>query len=141
MSGRTLTASRHHGWVTTVREPTQSERKFLHHLSSQVPGIQDWYHQDADGSPWMMVSYDFTDGRGIVATLRLDFDGARLAGGWSPACLNWDDGVRAEDAEIDVKGNDGLDVDVESPSQAANVAAPWFNKHIRRRGPASGLGD
>jgi hypothetical protein len=88
----------------------------------------------------MMVSYDFTDG-GIVATLRLDFDSGRLAGGWSPACLNWDAGVRAADAVIDVQGNDGLDVGVESLSQAANAAARWFKEHIRRRGSASGRVD
>src|SRR3954453_1208529 len=32
-------------------------------------------------------------------TVRLDFDGARLAGAGVAACLNWDGGVRAEYAE------------------------------------------
>ena len=35
----------------------------------------------------------------VRKTLRLDYDGHSLRGGWSPAFLSWDDGVRAADAD------------------------------------------
>jgi hypothetical protein len=104
---------------------------------SQVEDLQDWYHNDADGAPWLMVSYDFTNAGWITGTLRLDFDGARLVGGWSPAALNWDAEMRAEDAGIVIQEPEGLSVAVSSPSQAADVAARWFRLHIQRRESAS----
>jgi hypothetical protein len=43
-----------------------------------------------------------------IRVLRLDFDGVEIKGGWSPACLNWDDGVRAGDAGIDTSSSEGI---------------------------------
>jgi hypothetical protein len=120
-----------------ARNPTPSEYEFVRSLLSQVEDLQDWYHNDADGAPWLMVSYDFTNAGWITGTLRLDFDGARLVGGWSPAALNWDAEMRAEDAGIVIQEPEGLSVAVSSPSQAADVAARWFRLHIQRRESAS----
>jgi len=60
--------------------------------------------------------------------LRLDFDERGIRGGWSPASLNWDDGVRAEEARIDVSGPDGVRylADGASVEDLARRAAEWF---------------
>lgn len=65
-----------------------------------------WLHADADDVPWLLVSTDFVVAGAVRDTLRLDFDAAGVRGGWSPAFLNWDDGVRAQTAGIDVAGPD-----------------------------------
>ena len=102
-------------------------------MSQRVPGVQDWYHQDPDGEPWMLVSYDFVEGGAVRETLRVDYDGARLRGGWSPSCLNWDDGVRAAEAFIDTGPPDGLRMDlVSDPREAAAIASAWFRAHVER---------
>jgi hypothetical protein len=64
-------------------EPTTDEVAFFEDLSKLIPGLHDWYHEDANGSPWMVVSYDFVVNHAIRATLRLDYDGTSLRGGWS----------------------------------------------------------
>jgi hypothetical protein len=64
-------------------EPTADESAFLPALAKHVPDIQDWYHQDDDGTLWLIASYDFTQGNHIYQTLRLDYDGRHLRGGWS----------------------------------------------------------
>ena len=87
------------------------EARFFQELSKRVRGLDDWYHQDADGTLWMTVSYTFGPPGLAVGTLRLDYDGWDLRGGWSPADLNWDDGVKADDAQIDTGAPDGLSVD------------------------------
>jgi len=33
------------------------EARFFRELSKRVRGLDEWYHQDADGTPWMMVSH------------------------------------------------------------------------------------
>ena len=119
------------------REPTATERIFFDELSGLVPGLHDWYHDDPDGTPWMLVSHDFVVDRGIRATLRMDFDGEGLRGGWSPACLNWDSGVRACDAQIDTTGPDGLTEDDVDPKHAATLAAKWFATHIDKWAPST----
>jgi hypothetical protein len=81
----------------------------------------------------MTASYDFAQGNQIYETLRLDYDGKSLCGGWSPSCLNWDDGVRADDALIDTTGPDGLRLDCVDPTTDAAAAAAWFRRHIDRR--------
>jgi hypothetical protein len=117
----------------------EHEQCFYELVQDQVPGVDDWYHADDDGTPWMVVSYDFVVGQAVRATLRVDYDGARLRGGWSPGFLNWDDGVRAEEALIDTNGKDGLHHDgVEDPKRAAGLAAEWFRDHIERRADGSG---
>lgn len=119
------------------REPTATERLFFDELSVLVPGLHDWYHDDPDGTQWMLVSHDFVVGRGIRATLRVDFDGKCLRGGWSPACLNWDSGVRARDAQIDTTPPDGLSEDDVEPKHAAIVTADWFATHIAKWDPSA----
>lgn len=41
----------------------------------RLPELHDWYHEDPDGRPWMIVSHDFVVDRSIRATLRVDYDG------------------------------------------------------------------
>ena len=78
----------------------------------------------------------------IVKTARADFDGASAKGGWSPSCLDWDDGVRVLDAGIDVGGADGLDA-VGDPTELAsldgstNTERPGADEHGCRP-PGSG---
>lgn len=121
--------------------PTAEESLFLAELSERIPGLMDWYHEDADGSRWMIVSHDFVVGNAVRATLRLDYDGRGLRGGWSPACLNWDDGARAADAGIDTRPPDGLHVDDVARESAVQIAADWFAAHIAKWDPsASGRG-
>jgi hypothetical protein len=115
-------------------DPTEAETIFFALLSVQVPGLDDWYHQDDDGSPWMSVSRDFVVDNVVRKTLRLDYDGHSLRGGWSPAFLNWDDGVRAADADIDTSPPDGLTIDDVSVAEAAVTAAEWFRRHIANPG-------
>ncbi|MGW7682465.1 hypothetical protein ACWGID_17115 [Kribbella sp. NPDC054772] len=118
-------------------DPTDVERAFFEGLSARVPGLDEWYHEDSDGTPWMLVSHDFVIGNAVTDTLRVDYDGTNLRGGWSPACLNWDDGVRADDALIDTSPPDGLRLDDVAPGPAAAATARWFAEHIARRDRAT----
>ncbi|WP_107653394.1 hypothetical protein [Nocardia suismassiliense] len=112
------------------QDPTPDEQRFFATLRTQVPDIDDWYHADDDGTLWVIASLDFVNSDGhIHATLRVDYDGIALCGGWSPACLNWDDGVRAADAGIDTSPQDGLRRDNIGPVEAAQAAAEWFIAH------------
>jgi hypothetical protein len=83
---------------------------------------------DADGTPWMIVSLDFAEHDVIIRTLRLDFDGSMIVGGWSPADLNWDSGVRAALAGVDVSSRDGIRAEG-TPAELAALAATWFDRH------------
>jgi hypothetical protein len=118
-------------------DPTPSEQTFFEELSARIPGLQDWYNEDSDGTPWILVSCDFVVDNVVTATLRTDYDGKNLRGGWGPSFLNWDDGVRATDAHIDTTPPDGLSVDDIDPAPAAEVAAQWFADHIIRRTAAN----
>ena len=84
---------------------------------------------DADGALWLCISRGYVEGGAIRRTLRLDYDGSSLRGGWSPACLNWDDGVRATDAGVETSTGDGLSADVSDPAEAAEIAGRWFDAH------------
>ena len=109
-----------------------TELSFLADLLRSRPHLMVWPHADADGTHWLCVSRDFVTGGAIEATLRVDFDGHGLRGGWSPACLNWDDGVRAKDAGIDTSPPAGLTVDTTDPVVAAEAAGRWFDEHERQ---------
>ncbi len=114
-------------------DPPKHEEIFFREMQRRIPELQDWYHEDPDGGPWMLVSYDFLEGSAVRETLRVDYDGTQLRGGWSPSCLNWDDGVRAAEALIDTGPPDGLSIDLASdPRQAAAIASTWFQAHIER---------
>ena len=112
-------------------DPLEHEQVFFREMHRRIPELQDWYHQDPDGRPWVLVSYDFVEGNAVRETLRVDYDGTQLRGGWSPSCLNWDDGVRAAEALIDTGPPDGLSIDsAGDPEQAAAIASAWFQGHI-----------
>jgi hypothetical protein len=68
-----------------------------------------WLHEDGEGQ--CLLSKDFVNDGAVRATLRLDYDGSRIEGGWSRACLNWDDGVRAKEAGDDTRGLDGIEAE------------------------------
>ncbi len=108
---------------------TPAEDTFLSLLLDGRPRLDVWLHEDEDGTPWTCVSRDFSVAGGIHDTLRLDFDGTSVLGGWSPANLNWDDGVRATAAGVDFQGPDGLRV-TGSVEDLAAAAARWFDRHV-----------
>jgi hypothetical protein len=107
---------------------TSHEDAFLTGLLASVKHLDVWLHEDQDGTPWLTVSHDFVrPGRGIERVARLDYDAlGRLRGGWSPADLNWDDGVRAEAANVETNSSGGLHIDEQDPEGAARLAADWF---------------
>lgn len=109
-------------------ERTEAEGVFLPALLDGRPWLDVWLHEAGDSTPWTCLSHDFSRNGGIVDTLRLDFDGVSVQGGWSPANLNWDDGVRALDANIDIDGPDGLNIAGDAESLAA-AAGAWFDRH------------
>jgi hypothetical protein len=97
-------------WNGRHRQPIPAESSFAEAMKALKPSLGYWLHQDADGIPWLLVSLDFTEANVVHDTLRLDFDGTGIRGGWSPAFLNWDDGVRAGSAGIDIAGQDGIEI-------------------------------
>lgn len=108
--------------------PTDAELAFAMSLNTLVAGLDYWLHNDDDGTPWLLVSLDLVEDNAVRDTLRLDFDERGIRGGWSPACLNWDDGVRAEDALINLSEPDGLShaADGASAQDLVRRAAEWF---------------
>lgn len=109
---------------------TEAERAFLRILIERIPDIQIWFHSYPDGRPWLIASIDFTEGKWIRDTLRLDFDGGQILGGWSPAYLNWDGGVPATEAEIDISPPEGISLSGQPPEELAIAAAEWFIRHL-----------
>jgi hypothetical protein len=118
--------------------PTEAEREFGEALGELLPHHHLSYdcHVDADGEPWMLVAMFFivsTPGKASVraATLRLDFDAAGIRGGPSPGNLNWDTGMRAELAKVDLTPPDGISVSAEGHTirELAAIAAEWFQRH------------
>ena len=107
--------------------PTADEVAFLERVTELVPSVQDWYHADEDGTPWMTVSYDDKVDGGMRATWRLDFDGIELVAGRSPGYLNWDDGVRGRATGMSLEPPEGLTLKVHSVEEAAHQAAEWFH--------------
>lgn len=114
-----------------VNPRTEAEAEFLAVLLLEQPGLDVWEHTTPEGQPWLIVSRDFSEDGKIRDTLRLDFDGRAIRGGWSPAFLNWDDGVPAGEAGIDVGPPDGIDLQHGSPAELAEAAAAWFDRHDR----------
>lgn len=112
------------------REPTEQERNFVRPLQDAFAGLQDWYLSDSDGTPWLMLSYDFLAGGGVSQTLRLDYDGQTLEGGWSPASLNWDAETRAREVPIETATPGGLSYRPSSDADALECAHEWLARHI-----------
>lgn len=116
------------------RALTQAESEFLAGLHDHgATGLDVWRHSDPNGTPWLLVSFDVVEGGAIVDVLRLDFDSRGLRGGRSPGLLNWDDGVRAEHADIDLNAAGALPPVAGSPRQLASIAYRWF---VERAGHA-----
>jgi hypothetical protein len=90
-----------------------------------------WPHYDGEGRPWLLVSLDWVKGRSIAATPRLDFAGDSIVGGYSPANLNWDDGVPAAEAGIDPSEPGGIHR-VGNAEQLASAAIAWFQDRADR---------
>ncbi len=111
-------------WGGSRAEPTHLEAEIAGALDRLHPGLDYWLHEDPDGTPWMVVSLDIIRGGGIVAVPRIDIDTSGARGGLSPAMLNWDDGVRAEDANIDMTGPGGFDEPL--GPDLVDQAALWF---------------
>lgn len=121
--------ARYGEWMGVIRggtraEPTQLECEIASALERVHPGLDYWLHEDPDGTPWMLVSLDIMRGGVIVAAPRIDIDTNGARGGLSPAMLNWDDGVRAEDAGIDTTGLGGFDEPL--GPDLVDQAALWF---------------
>jgi hypothetical protein len=116
-------------------DPTEAELVFATSLNALAPGLDYWLHADDDGTPWLLVSLDLIEGNTVQSTLRLDFDSRGIRGGWSPSCLNWDDGMRAEQALIDLTGPDALvfPTDQLSIEDLARRAAEWFTQPKKER--------
>jgi hypothetical protein len=113
-------------WGGEAREPTAAERDFAEDLSERLAGLDFWLHADADGEPWLLVSMDLTRHGAVVAVPRIDFDAQGARGGYSPACLNWDAGARADSAGIDTSKPPGCHFDP-GPDLAQQVAI-WFSE-------------
>jgi hypothetical protein len=131
-SGRmgTVNASRV-DWGGRREKPTPAETAFAAALDELLPHLDYWLHEDDDRTPWLLVSYDFIEDNHVHDTLRLDFDAAGIKGGWSPAFLNWDDGVRCALARISTAPPDGIDITSPpvSPADLPQLAAAWFGHH------------
>lgn len=113
---------------------TQAESDFIAQVQRLVPGIQEWFLEDPDGIPWVMVSFDVLGPRGMSDTLRVDYDGVSVRGGVSPAHLNWDAEVRATDAGIDLEPPKGVYAAGLSPIEAARTASTWILARISAAG-------
>lgn len=118
--------------MQALKPRTPEEAVFLARLLRHRPHLDCWRHTTPDGKPWLIVSRDFVENNVIHDTLRLDFDGRTIKGGWSPAFLNWDDGVPATEAGIDLSPPDGIDLTSDSVEQLAITAAAWFRDHESR---------
>ena len=111
-------------WGGEGREPTPSEAEFAGEVRALVPEVDLWLHSDSDGRPWLLVSLDILDERGIRSVPRIDFDSDGATGGQSPAFLNWDSGVRATNAGIDTTPPVGFPQ--QQSREIAKRVAAWF---------------
>jgi hypothetical protein len=118
-------------WGGRRQEPTPAEVAFAEALDALLPRLNYWLHEDADGTPWLLVSFDFAEGNVVHDTLRLDFDAGGIKGGWSPASLNRDDGVRCALAGVGTAPPEGIDITSPpaSPIELPQRAAAWFQHH------------
>ena len=107
-------------------EMTSAEVRFVEILTERVgEEIDIWLHA-TENRPWLIASLDVSDGRRVLRTFRVDFDGSTVVGGRSPASMNWDFGVSADEAAIDTQPPHGLPRTNGKPEVLAEVAAEWF---------------
>lgn len=121
-------------WGGRRELPTGAEAEFAEALDGQLPGLDYWLQQDADGTPWLVVSCDLAFRNRIRGTLRLDYDGRGMRGCWSPGGLNWDDGVRASGAPFDTGPPDGLSTG-KLPAAVAADRRSRCNRPVPHRSP------
>lgn len=119
-----------HGAPDDYQPRTDNERRFIAALLSTLPDLDVWPFRDEEGQPWILVSVDIVDGGGIRAVPRLDFDGASITGGYSPAYLNWDAELHATAAGIG-PASPGWITAAGSPEELAAAAASWFSDRLR----------
>jgi hypothetical protein len=117
-------------------EPTAAEAEFtglLDRLSRL--NIQYVFVKDDDRGPWTLVGLYFTriiDGENVAfKVLRLDFDSSGIRGGWSRYNFNGDERQRAEDADVDTAGPDGISMPAAGHTipELAQAAVDWFQRH------------
>jgi hypothetical protein len=118
-----------HGAPDDYAPRTKHEERFLAALMPTFPDGDVWPHEDARG-PWLLISVDIVEGGWIRAVPRLDFDGGSIRGGYSPAALNWDNGVRAANAGVGPQSPGWISLDG-SPEDLAAAAAAWFRDRVR----------
>ncbi|MDP9073693.1 MAG: hypothetical protein M3N98_05855 [Actinomycetota bacterium] len=109
-----------------VNEITPLESEFVDSLDANLANHLDVWLNESDGRPWLTVSIDVVRDGVIRATWRVDFDGESICGGRSPACLNWDDGVSADEARIDMKPPRGIPRTFGAAAELGAEAARWF---------------
>ena len=65
-----------------TRELTGDEAAFVRELATRRSGLEHWVHEDAAGTPWLLVSLDLVPpgNHHIVATWRVDVDRAGAVG-------------------------------------------------------------
>lgn len=125
--------------------PTSEELEFCRALESLTspPFFDFWLHNlPREKTPWMLVSLSISEKEkaGVSKTLRLDFDGLSIKGGWSPSNLNWDAEVPAEEAGIALVEPDGICRTGANPGELAHLAAIWFKHHYEEFAQSEPLG-
>ena len=121
-------------WESEVVEGLRRSADRLTQWGVRPEQTQTWQHTRTDGSDWLLAHIDLARDGVIVKTLRVDLDSAGFRGGWSPACLNWDASVAAEDAEIDLSPPEGIERKVSSdqPMALGTAAADWMIAIVER---------
>jgi hypothetical protein len=112
-------------------EPTARELEFIEQLEKHTspPYFDLWLHTSSENKPWLLVSMSYINEGVVNKTLRLDFDGNCITGGWSLHNLNGDDGVPAALAGVSIDPPDGIFATNLPPADLGIIAAEWFRCH------------
>ena len=116
----------------TDDRPNEFERRFLEHFDPQEFYVDLWFHTDERQVQWLLVSLTLSHEGRVRRTVRLDVDTKGIRGGDSPAHLNWDSGVRAEDARIDFSPPRGIRLDGDGVAVLGRAALEWFGEQNRQ---------
>ncbi len=123
-----------------LKEIVEAVRERAGHWNSlgiESMDTQAWVYGDEVIDEWVMLHVDIVADNKILRTLRVDVDRARVRGGISPGSLDWDEGMRAEDAGIDTRPPDGLEESVKdySVSGIAERIVSWLEAEIGKGVP------